>query len=199
MRTARLLAVFPSMHCGGGMSDTGGSATGGMSATRGVCLLPGVSPTGGVSATRGGVSATGMGVCYWGGIPACTEAGTPSPWTEWQTGVKHNLRKLRLRVVKIFFLWSFLLTYSLSLGVNEPLVFCGLKYPTVMICSHSVKANAKERKGLKNKWKRWQTSKKLKCIPVGCVPSAAVDVCRGEECLLTGCLPRGCLPRGVSA
>ena len=55
MRTARLLAVSPSMHCSAsrGMSDLGGmSASQGMSASGG-CLL--------------------QGWC----IPACTEADTP--------------------------------------------------------------------------------------------------------------------------
>ena len=52
----------------------------------------GVSAQGEVSA-QGGVCPGGVypGV-HWGRYP-------PAPWTEWQAGVKHNLRKLRLRTV----------------------------------------------------------------------------------------------------
>ena len=39
---------------------------------------------GGVSAPGGGCLVAGGGV----GIPACTEADPPPPWTKWQTGVK---------------------------------------------------------------------------------------------------------------
>ena len=62
MRTARLLAVSPSMHCAGKVcSRKGGSAP------RGGALLP------------------GGGLCSWGcllpggGVSECTEADTPTP------------------------------------------------------------------------------------------------------------------------
>ena len=76
MHTARSLTVSPSMHC-----SVGGAWSRG-------CLLPGAG---------GGESAF-----YWGvsGPRGCTEADPPVDRMT-DTCKKHNLRKLRLRAVKI--------------------------------------------------------------------------------------------------
>ena len=67
MRTARALIISPSMLCAGGVPGLG------------VCLV-----------WSGGVPGLG-GAWSWGGgggIPPCTEADPPPPWTESQTPVK---------------------------------------------------------------------------------------------------------------
>ena len=74
MHSSRMRTVRSSGRISGGVLSPGGSAPGGVSASRG-CLLRGVLLPG-VSAP-GGVSAQGVG------IPACTEADTPTPpWTD---------------------------------------------------------------------------------------------------------------------
>ena len=101
--------------CLGGVPARGGvylsigcTSPGGVPAQGGVSVRGGVPARGGY--LPGGVPAQG-GVPDWGctclgGVPAkgCTCQGgtcpgTPLPWTEWLTGVKHNLSKLRLQPV----------------------------------------------------------------------------------------------------
>ena len=66
MRTARSLTVSPSMLCWGGG-------------------VPGLGRLGGVPALGG------SGACSGGGIPACTEADPPPPWTEFLTHASENI------------------------------------------------------------------------------------------------------------
>ena len=122
MRTACVLPVSPSMHCPpGGVPARGGFTC------QGVSCQGGVPPGRGRTCPWGGC--TCEGVYLWGGVPVrgCTCEGVYLPWgctcpgsvpaqgrylpryspmnrmTDRQV-LKHNLRKLRLRAVKIIFL-----------------------------------------------------------------------------------------------
>ena len=88
MHTARLLTVFPSMHCTGGVCSRG-------------CLVWGVS-AGGVCVCSGGRELPGWG--GGGGILACTEADhPPCEQNSWHTLLKIlPCPKLRLRAVNIY-------------------------------------------------------------------------------------------------
>ena len=93
MRTARLLPVSPSMHCGGCLLR-GVSGPRGCVSARGRCLLSGA----GVSDPGGG------GVCLWswGDVSQHVMGQTPYPnCGQTDTCEKHNLRKLRFRAVII--------------------------------------------------------------------------------------------------
>ena len=92
IRTARLLPVSPSMRCFGGGVPAGGVLAQGV-------YLPGGYLPGGTCPEWGGVYLPGGG----GGVPV--QVLPHCEQNDWQTGVKHNLRKLRLRAVKIKF-WS---------------------------------------------------------------------------------------------
>ena len=91
MRTAHLLAVSPSMHCTGGMSNPGGCLL------LGVCALLG-GLLGGWCLLLGGLF-LGGGLLI-SAIPTCTEADPPVNRMTDRQVLKHNLCKLRLRAVK---------------------------------------------------------------------------------------------------
>ena len=106
MRTARLLPVFPSMHCWGCTCSWGVYLVpggvylvlGGVPGPEEVYLVPGCVPgRGGWTRSRGCPWSSGVYLVLLGYMPRHSPL-----WTEWQTGVKIlPCPKLRLRAVKI--------------------------------------------------------------------------------------------------